>query len=427
MPTKPVSSFVFATDANFSSGPATGFPTKIIPGSLPQGFIPGTGINAEWANYLFNILGEWVTDWLLAGTFDPDLDAHLVETDSTGTLKAAQSEFGGTAGTAFALVADENSGAPFITALLSNATNGSTTVDAQNSSLDGTGGVVARFTQNLDGLALDVLSGGDGAEIIAGGSGLALNAEGGLVDGSGVRATSSGSGIGVLSFSGDSGSAGVFFGQPTSSQAPVEIYKTFLTPGTPARGTIFLDPTDEPTAPDDGDFWKIPGVGSSGRGGLEWEDADGAPEGGGAGKQRAWSTTNGLGEAYEEDDSISSTASSGALVTKLALDLGVSPSPGEPLGYYILSWYCEVSIPAGGDLASQVRVVVQDGGVDVADTANELSLLGQWKGVSGIKRIRYDGTPKSLTLKWNRVAGSGNVEIRNARLEIRGAYEDNTL
>lgn len=95
MPTKPLSTFTFATDANFSSGPATGNPVKVTPTGAAQGYVPGDGIESETVNYLFNICGQWVTDWLAQGSNAADQDAHLVETDANGRISTALLTVGG--------------------------------------------------------------------------------------------------------------------------------------------------------------------------------------------------------------------------------------------------------------------------------------------------------------------------------------------
>jgi hypothetical protein len=94
MPTKPVVTFVVATDATFSSGPASGFATRVILPSPTQGNIPGTGAAAEHVNHPLGITGDWITDWISQGTFDPDEDAHLVETSSAGLISATRANVG---------------------------------------------------------------------------------------------------------------------------------------------------------------------------------------------------------------------------------------------------------------------------------------------------------------------------------------------
>jgi len=98
MATKPVLAFVLSTDLTFGSGPAIGLVTKIIPPSLGQGFVPGTGVAAEHVNYLFNITGDWVTNWLLLGTSVNASNAHIVETDAAGLAGIARALVGGAFG-----------------------------------------------------------------------------------------------------------------------------------------------------------------------------------------------------------------------------------------------------------------------------------------------------------------------------------------
>jgi len=130
MATKPATIFTFATDANFGSGPASGFPTKIIPGSLTQGFIPGSGINAEWVNYLFNVCGQWLTDWLDLGSPVATLDAHIVETDANGKTNVGALEVGGTISADRPFEAQANSGIPATTALIENFAGGAAALQA---------------------------------------------------------------------------------------------------------------------------------------------------------------------------------------------------------------------------------------------------------------------------------------------------------
>lgn len=86
MAVKPSASFTWATDLNFSSGPASGNPTKVNPPGWPavaQGNVPDLDIVAEFVNTVFNNVGLW-TGWLAAGSSAGAADAHIVETDSNG-------------------------------------------------------------------------------------------------------------------------------------------------------------------------------------------------------------------------------------------------------------------------------------------------------------------------------------------------------
>lgn len=88
MATKPTDVFTYATDANFSSGPDSGNPTKANPPGWPnvtQGEVPGLKVVAAFTNKIRNVLGQWVT-WLNAGSSAGAADAHLCETDSAGML-----------------------------------------------------------------------------------------------------------------------------------------------------------------------------------------------------------------------------------------------------------------------------------------------------------------------------------------------------
>ena len=88
MATKPAGdvTFTWATDANFSSGPAAGNPTKVNPAGwtvVAQGAIPGNGIVAEFTNKVRNVLGQW-TGWLDSGSSVDAGDAHILEVDANG-------------------------------------------------------------------------------------------------------------------------------------------------------------------------------------------------------------------------------------------------------------------------------------------------------------------------------------------------------
>ncbi len=60
---KPASVPSWATDANFSSGPESGSPTKVEPssGAKAQGQVPGQPYRGPRMNWLFNLLCQWAT------------------------------------------------------------------------------------------------------------------------------------------------------------------------------------------------------------------------------------------------------------------------------------------------------------------------------------------------------------------------------
>jgi hypothetical protein len=111
MPTKPAGVYSVATDLNYSSGVATGFPTKSATVSATEGFFPDTAIAAEEQNYLWNLTGEW-TSWLFAGTSLPVIDTTIVERDALGRSQFAIVQAGNTASPSIPVIVDGNAGQP---------------------------------------------------------------------------------------------------------------------------------------------------------------------------------------------------------------------------------------------------------------------------------------------------------------------------
>jgi hypothetical protein len=153
MATKPLTSFTFATNANYSVGPESGNPSKVVPGDTANGFVPGDGVPAAWNNYLFNITGGWSV-WLLAGTYDPDEDAHLVETDSDGFASLAQLTLGGTAAALQALIVTQNTGAQSAAGVFSNTGTGFALTGTASSTVAGIRGTNTGTGAGVEGVAL---------------------------------------------------------------------------------------------------------------------------------------------------------------------------------------------------------------------------------------------------------------------------------
>jgi hypothetical protein len=431
MATKPATIFTFATDAVFGSGPATGFATKIVPGSLPQGFIPGTGINAEWVNYLFNVTGQWVTDWLDQGTFLKNVDAHILETDAGGETGIPSLDVGGTVGaTGFAFTASENGAFSSLTAQIINGTPNGIALDVFGSSSGGVGRA-ARVVQFGSDLGLEVLSAGPGLDVTASSFYTAITATGGGGGGIGIQASGGGAigpaHGGVFTGSGANGAGILASADTTSSRAAVEA--SFFGGGTPLRGAVYLQAQGEPTAAVDGDLWKRPGFAGFGRGGLEWWDNDGAPEGGSAGKQRAWSTTGGLGYQYNQAFGDQSE-SAGVLTTAVSQGLGFATSPGDPPG----DWICEFSglIRLGGfptAVSSRAVVEFHNSSGLVARTEWDFASLGQNKSFNYTLRVALlSAATETLSIKFQSLSGGGNeVIISQCKIVCRGAYENNSI
>jgi len=89
---------IWAQTVNYPAGPDVwaGSPTKVqAPTNTGVGFTPETGIVADYANFEFNAYSTWV-EWLSFGSNLAALDAHVVETDSSGRVRIAYSTLGAT-------------------------------------------------------------------------------------------------------------------------------------------------------------------------------------------------------------------------------------------------------------------------------------------------------------------------------------------
>lgn len=88
MPTKPTTLDLFATQTNYTTGPAglIGTLTKIAPpgAEITEGSKANQAAFAQWENYLKNQWTVWL-DWVRLGVNTPDEDAHIIETDANGT------------------------------------------------------------------------------------------------------------------------------------------------------------------------------------------------------------------------------------------------------------------------------------------------------------------------------------------------------
>lgn len=187
MATKPATTFTLATNANYSVGPFIGSATKVIPGDIPNGMVPGTGVVAEYANYLWHWSGQWITNWLDLGTSAADLDAHIVETDASGFANIASLTVGGTAAAQFSLVATQNSGAGGAAISTSNTGTGFA-INASNNAANATiRGLNTGSGAGIEGINLG--ASGEGGHFEANGSGAGVYAEGGDT-GNGVTAES---------------------------------------------------------------------------------------------------------------------------------------------------------------------------------------------------------------------------------------------
>lgn len=348
MPTKPTSTFTHATDPNFLTGPASGSSTTAPLADPAQGFVPGSAVAAETVNLPLKITGQWITDWIEQGSSSADLDAHIIETASDGTASIAALNAGGTASTFNAITAIENSGATATTILGTNSSGGI--------------GVGAIATGGGVGMSADVFDTCDGMI--------------GQVRGSGVGVTG-------RVFAGGTGSAikgtGSVVGGPTLE---LEFDAT-----NPVRGQIAIQNTQVPTAPVDGDIWKVASTLAPRRGALQIYDALGAPGSLGPGPMRLWATPEGVEYFQTTAAGPFDSPDETTIVTVASLTI---PS-GKPNGTYSLSWSLEMQGVLIGGVATFGYLAFLEDGVVVREMAVDLALApaSTWPGTAqqGIKIV----------------------------------------
>lgn len=159
MATKPTATYVFAPQTLFTSGPYVGSEVKVDPAGAPEGQVPGTIIDPEFPNFMFNSSGLW-GKWQEAGSSAAGEDAHIMETDADGTNSVAALDVGGTGSSTRSLVVNPNSGQPDISAIFQNNSAG-TAIEA---SATGTAIAAVGLT---GGRALDVSQDTDLATTVA--------------------------------------------------------------------------------------------------------------------------------------------------------------------------------------------------------------------------------------------------------------------
>lgn len=213
MPTKPVvSSFIWASDAVYTTGPAAliGTPTKVArpAADIAQGWRGLEFPPAQETNDGLNIMSQ-LTEWVRLGSSAADQDAHLVETDATGLASLFRAALGGAATGSPPLTVTDNAAASSAvevnhagsaSAVDVNATNGNVGVRS-----DATGG----NANAIEGVAVGSGSGVYG-ESTGSGAGVSGQGSGG---GAGVSGVGGATGAGVVGTGGASGQrGGDFFG-----------------------------------------------------------------------------------------------------------------------------------------------------------------------------------------------------------------------
>jgi hypothetical protein len=408
MATKPATAFVHATFATYTVGPFVGSANKlVVPTGTGEGWVPGQDIDAESANYLLNIVGDWLTNWVLLGSNTADEDAHIVETDATGVASLVRADLGGGAvETDFPLtIRALNAGAPIpvgaqialADAICIDITNGSATRAAATIQNNG-GHYAAQLTTNgASGTAL-FTSNGSGSAVIAVANGA----------GSGIEATAS------------SGPAAAFLND-SGAASPIIVAGRTVGPA-PTRGSLLIPTQVSAAAAVDGEFWKKAGFSGFGRGAFRWVDDDGAPGGGAPGYQTAWSTQNGQGR---EAVSVAGpdTEAAGAFKGVASITLDSAGSPGHPQGDYEISvssriW---VTTDVGDIVAWQIRSSL--GGVIKGPFEVPSTALAQYHAETAKVAITLGGAPVTITLEVRTLSAPNPANIDQIFMTAKGAFE----
>ena len=170
MPIKPTDlPLPWATDVNYTTGPFPGDPTKDPPplavaaeGHRPGAAFPTTAEHQNWQQYANT---AFTLEWVNLGTFNPDADAHIVETDINGIIRAQRAQFANTVDPLSPSLEVATSGAT--TAAIELTTADPTSIGIRH---DTTQAGIAAFLQadnplpavvalNLDGIGIQASSG----------------------------------------------------------------------------------------------------------------------------------------------------------------------------------------------------------------------------------------------------------------------------
>lgn len=216
MATKPAAILIRATDAVYTTAPLVGAtkinPEGAVPGQTAEGWKVDSALGthpvfAQWVNYFDNRTDVHL-EWVDNGTFNPTLDAHIVETSSLGLLSVG------------------------FVVLPGSATN--TTLDvtgaASNPAIDvtsGTNGVGVQVAGNGTAAGIDVTHPGTGAGINIDHTNIAAAGRFTNTSGNAVQAIQTGSSAALFA-TGDDGS-GVRV-QMTGTGPAMQLDKNTTTP-----------------------------------------------------------------------------------------------------------------------------------------------------------------------------------------------------
>ena len=204
MPKPGASPTPWATLVNYDTGPRVGTATKVTVPTVTSdnGWLPDQKPPAQVENFWHNEIFNWL-EWLNDGTSAADEDAHVVETASVGTLRAARIIATGHTAGGIALDA-------FGTADVAGRFTGATGINAIRCIAVDASAVEATTTGTPSHAILADASGatfGDGVRGSGGGSGVGLRGTSGAGAGSagvlGLNSSATGSGVSGISTAND--------------------------------------------------------------------------------------------------------------------------------------------------------------------------------------------------------------------------------
>lgn len=383
MATKPSTTIEWAELALYTQGSGSGYPTKLVdPLGPTQGSIPGKGVVAQFYNFNMHLLGKW-TEWLDHGTSDPDIDAHIIETNANGTSKIATLEVGGQVDTIsglFALDVTNNSDAFATAASFTNVSGGFAILAESDGSSAAIRGVHTGGSFGVEGLGLSSATAGgvkgqsnavigvrgetqsgkagsfaasstgdavhatavDGMAINATATGATADAihayvSNGSANGSAIKAFASASADGIYSYS-EGGNAGIF--ETGGTLSPVRIVPRF---------------SQDPATIELGGLWfnNLPGGARAGIGIASNT------------RQYLWGTEDGLSKGFGSNST--PTTISGSFPNHVSMTMSVIPESGGYVEIDISFTARPQSAIASSYVVLSFQIFDVTAGVEVAD------------------------------------------------------------
>lgn len=368
-----ITPIIWATDPNYSTGPAPliGTATKIAPSAadLAEGWNANEVPGGQHQNHFMNHVSQW-TNWVALASTLAGLDDHLIQTDIGGQAAVAAITLGNTAGTSYPLdIQGLNSGSPSTRAINVQIADG-TAINLSNNSVSGT----IRAENFGAGPAAQIVNTGTGdAAQIIGAGGKAIDATCLLVGTDAV--------LGLSRFGA----------------------------GATIRGLMNLQPsTVDPTTPVDGDMWFYQSA-TAGHDAPVFFD--------GTVNRRAWGTVNGYGRHFAENLT-PATESAAVITSHLSTNLGTQ---GEPAGDFDARFSGVITASAGA-LPYSIEVLYRVGGVTIETERMDFTALGS-KSFYFEHLVTYDGsTTVQLDIQYRTLTAGKSARMERSRVVAYGAF-----